>query len=372
MTWLLALPAVAASCYYLLALAAVLRSRKPAACVPAKATPPVSILKPLRGRDPGLYDALRSHAAQDYPEFEILFGVSDPSDAALEDVRRLIREFPRVPMRVVAAGREAPNGKVGVLIHLAREARHPLLLVNDSDITVPADYLRSVIPHLEDPAAGMVTCLYRARAAAWPGRFEALGISTDFAPSVLVSRLIGKVDFGLGATLAFRNVQLQAIGGFEALAEHIADDYELGRRIARLGYRVVLSPTVVETRLPGATWGEIWRHQVRWARTIRRAHAGYAGLVITNATFWSLAALAAGAWPLALAAFALRMAVGLAAGLVILSDREVLRLAPLIPLRDLWALAVWAAGLFGRTVEWRGEIMRLTPDGRILPLHPPI
>lgn len=368
MRYLLALPALAASAYWLLALIAALRHwfERP---VPAGALPPVSILKPIHGRDPGLYDALRTHALQDYPEYEILFGFNRVDDPAFADVRRLIGEFPQVRMRSIKALTDAPNGKVGVLERLAAEARHPVLLVNDSDIAVGRDYLKRVVPPLAAPATSLVTCLYRASSPHFPGKFEALGISTDFAPGVLVSRLIGMSRFALGSTMVFRAAGLRAMGGFAAIRDHIADDYELGRRLSSLGGRVVLSHTVVETTLQGRRWRDVWAHQLRWARTIRRAQpSGYAGLVITNAALWAALAALAGLWQAAALALGVRMLAGLAVGVGILRDTQSLLLAPLIPLRDLWGLAVWAAGLAGDTVDWRGQRMRLSRGGRITPI----
>ena len=169
------------------------------------------------------------------PKYEILFGVKDPADPAVEDIRRLKAEFPERDIRLVFTTRQAPNGKVAVLADLAGQARYPILLVNDSDILVEPDYLRRVVAPLEDPKTGVVTCLYRARAETWPGRWEAIGIATDFAPGVLVAPLVGVAGFALGSTMVFRAEQLAQIGGFAALESYIADDYQLGAHITRLG-----------------------------------------------------------------------------------------------------------------------------------------
>ena len=333
---------------------------------PAKSLPPISILKPVRGADPHFREAIRSHAAQDYPDFEIVFGVADPSDPAVEEVRRLMAEFPQRRIRLVISTTQAANRKVGVLIDLAREARYPLLLVNDGDITVPAGYLQGIVGPLEDPNVGLLTCIYGARSDHWPGRWEALGIATEFASSVLAASLLGVREFGLGATLLFRAVDLKAIGGFEAVADYLADDYQLARRIARLGRRIVISKATVDTFLSGSTWGEVWRHQVRWARTIRVSQlSGYVGLIISNTTLWSLVALAAGAWWAAAPLLVLRVSAGMLLGAGVLRSKDVMRYFYLIPLRDLWGTAVWFCGLFGNTVEWRGARLRLSADGRI-------
>ena len=366
MSYIWAAPAIAAGAYYLIALVAALvrlRVREPA----SNWTPPVSILKTVRGRDPRFYEAIRSHATQNYPEFEILFGVKDPADPALADIRGLMAEFPQREIRLIETTRDAPNGKVAALTDLAAAARHSILLVNDSDILVEPDYLRRVVAPLQNPKTGLVTCLYRARGESFPGRWEAIGIATDFAPGVLVAPLVGVAGFALGSTMIFRAGDLARIGGFSALESYLADDYQLGAHISALGLRVELSKVVVETNLSGATWAEVWRHQLRWSRTIRVSRtAGYYGYLATQATFWSLFALLAGHWQIALATMILRLAAALVTGRAVLSDRQISRHWYLIPFRDLWGFAVWLAGLTGDTVEWRGKKLRLTPDGRIL------
>jgi ceramide glucosyltransferase len=327
---------------------------------------PLSILKPVRGRDPRFYDAIRSHAAQDYPQFEILFGVSDPHDSAIADIERLQCEFPSVPISLTVVSTKAPNIKAGVLAELARRARHPLLVINDSDIKVPPGYLRAVTAPLSDAGVGLVTCLYRAAAESWAAQWEALGIATEFAPSVLVARLLGVAEFALGSTLAVRAETLREIGGFEAIASYLADDYQLGSHISRRGYHIQFAPVVVETNLGAGSWHDVWKHQVRWSRTIRVSRpSGYFGYVVTHATLWALVAFAAGQWEAGVLALALRLAAGVWVGAGVLRDRSVARRFWLIPLRDLAGFAIWLAGLFGDTVEWRGQKLRLRSDGRI-------
>uniref|UniRef100_Q01SJ6 Glycosyl transferase, family 2 n=1 Tax=Solibacter usitatus (strain Ellin6076) TaxID=234267 RepID=Q01SJ6_SOLUE len=331
------------------------------------AAPPLSILKPVHGRDPQFYKAILSHATQEYPEFEILFGTNNVEDPALPDIRRLQKEFPNRRIEIVIANNDAPNAKVGVLEELAKLARFPVLLVNDSDIVVEPGYLHAVTAPLANPGVGLVTCLYRAAAQSWPARSEALGIATEFAPSVMVARLLGVADFALGSTMVFRTEALERIGGFRAIANYLADDYQLGRHIAQLGYRIEFAPVVVETDLGGGSWGQIWRHQLRWSRTIRVSRsAGYYGYVVTHATLWSLVALAAGQWQAAAAVLAVRVAAGVWIGAGILGDAKVLRDFWMIPLRDLFGFAIWAGGLSGDTVQWRDRRLKLRPDGRIL------
>jgi ceramide glucosyltransferase len=327
--------------------------------------PPVSILKPLKGCDPDFYRAIESHAAQDYPRFEILFGVADPEDPALADIERLQAAYPAVPIRVITTTNDAANRKAGGLEFLAREARYDVMLVNDGDIRVDADYLARVVTCLADDV-GLVTCLYRGRGASLASEAEALGIATEFAPSVLVARLLSNSGFALGATMCFRRRELDAIGGFASIRDYLADDYQLGARISALGKRVAMSDSIVETNMGAGTWGDVWKHQVRWSRTIRVSRpAGYFGYLVTQATFWCLIAAVAGHPLAALAGLCVRM---LAAGAAMrtLNFRSAIALA--IPLRDLFGFAVWAAGMFGNTVEWRGTRFRLHADGRITPV----
>src|SRR5579862_8747135 len=256
--------------------------------------PPISILKPLKGTDPDMYESFRSHCLQKYPGYEIIFGISEANDPAIGFVERLQREFPQIPIRTVLCLRDlGTNIKVSNLAQMVTEARYDHIVVNDSDIRVEPDYLEQVVGPLVDPKVGLVTCLYRGVAGSSLGsRLESLAISTDFSAGVLVARLIeGGLHFGLGSTLAFRQSDLSAIGGFDNLADYLADDYELGRRIAALGREVQLSGTVVETFLPRYGWQQFLDHQLRWARTIRESRpGGYAGLVATFGLPWAVLA----------------------------------------------------------------------------------
>lgn len=329
--------------------------------------PPISILKPLKGADPEMYESFRSHCRQDYPEYEIIFGVSDPDDPAIESVKALQREFPDRRMQLVVCGKLlGPNVKVSNLEQMLPQARYDVLVVNDSDIRVEPSYLRRVSEPLAEPGVGMVTCLYRGIASLTLGsRLEALGISTDFCPSVLAARSLEGIRFGLGSTLAFRRGELEKIGGFASFADYLADDYELGKRIAGLGLEIRLSTSVVETYLPAYTFWEFLRHQLRWARGIRDARPnGYLGLPFTFGIFWGLVAVGAGrgswwAWSALAFIFLLRLAIAWVVGRKILSDSGALRNAWLIPFRDLIAVAVWVASLAGHTVTWRGTRFHL-------------
>jgi ceramide glucosyltransferase len=337
--------------------------------------PPVSILKPLKGTDAEVFESLRSHCLQDYPEYEILFGISDPDDPTAKIVKRLQDDFPDCVIQLVPCERQlGSNGKVSTLAQLAAIAKYDFLVVNDSDIRVDSAYLGAIISELQKPGVGLVTCLYRGVPARTLGsRLESIGISTDFVPGVLVASLIeGGIRFGLGSTLAFRKQELRAIGGFEALADYLADDYELGRRISQASGRVELSSTVVETFLPAYEFSGFVTHQLRWMRTIRASRpSGYAGLPLTFTLFWAILTLILSAgspysWALVALAVSLRTVVAITTGSGVLRDQNVLRLLWLLPLRDMLAPFIWVAGLFGNKIVWRGKVFTLN-RGKLVP-----
>jgi ceramide glucosyltransferase len=336
--------------------------------------PPVSILKPLKGIDPEIYESFRSHCLQDYPEFEIVFGVSDPVDPAVASVEQLKREFPdRALQLVVCPNILGPNVKVSNLEQMVQTARHEYLIVNDSDIRVESDYLQRIVAPLADENVGTVTCLYRGVAAPTLGsRLEALGISTDFCAGVLAAHLIdGGLSFGLGSTLAFRRKELDKIGGFKAIVDYLADDYELGHRIAGLGLKIVLSDVVVETHLPAYDLGGFLAHQMRWARGVRDARlGGYIGLIATFGLIWALLTLilaraAAWSWAVLGVVLLLRILVSLVVGKSVLKDRQLPGQLWLLPLRDLIAVGVWIASFWGHAVTWRGDRFELR-NGRLI------
>jgi ceramide glucosyltransferase len=283
-------------------------------------------------------------------------------------------QFPALNIRLVVCQKNlGANRKVSSLAQMLPQARYEQLIVNDGDIRVAPDYLRRVVPPLLDPEIGLVTCLYRGVPSPTLGsRLESLGISTDFCAGVLVARLLERgLNFGLGSTLAFRRRDLAAIGGFEVLADYLADDYEIGRRIAAQGLKVKLSETVVETFLPHYKWREFVSHQLRWARTVRHSRpGGYLGLGLTFGIPWALIALAGAyrsmwAWELASAAFALRILTALVVGRGALRDPGVPVLLGLIPLRDCVALLIWFGGFTGHRITWRGDAFELK-KGKLL------
>ncbi|HWY68965.1 MAG TPA: bacteriohopanetetrol glucosamine biosynthesis glycosyltransferase HpnI [Terriglobales bacterium] len=346
----------------------------------SKFLPAVSILKPLKGADSQTYAALRSHCEQQYATYEILFGVNDSNDEAVPLVRKLIAEFPNREISLIVCGEVfGSNRKVSNLIHLLHQAKYQYVVVNDGDIKVSPGYLQAVMSDFHDPQVGMVTCLYKGNPAKTLGsRLETLGIATDFAPGVLTARLLDRgLTFGLGSTLAMSRTALEKIGGFHAVVDCLADDYELGKRIADGGFKVALSHEIVETSVPAYSFQQFWEHQLRWARTMRVSRSsGYRGLALTYGLPWAilLAVVAPGswwAWTLLATALLTRCAVALSVGVRTLRDQHVLPNLWLLPLRDLLALAIWFASYAGNTVVWRGEKFRLE-RGRMYPIsHAP-
>ena len=341
--------------------------------------PDVSILKPVKGIDPRMYAGLVSHCHQQYAgRFEILFGVSGMDDPAVSEIERLQAEFPDCAIRLVECReRLGTSGKVSNLVQMLREARYEYVLINDSDICVSPLYLGRVMGCFADASVGMVTAPYIGKTAESGGdrtlwsRLEALGISTDFLPGVLTARkLEGGIRFGLGSTLATSKTALAKAGGLGPLTEYLADDYEMGARIAAVGYRVELCSEVVETTVPAYGFRGFCDHQLRWARSTRDSRKlGYIGLGITFALPWAVfTCIASGfaLWSFSLLSVVVlaRVAVALSVGVGILRDGQVLRDLWLLPLRDFFGLWFWAWSFAGDTVVWRGERFRLR-DGRI-------
>jgi ceramide glucosyltransferase len=345
--------------------------------------PPVSILKPVKGLDPEMYEAFASHCRQDYSgDFEILFGASSMNDPAVPAIERLQAEFPERSIRLILCPEQLGlNGKISNVAQIAAHARYDHLIVNDSDIRVSPHYLTRIMRDFAAPLkgkpVGLVTAPYRGRSHGTLGsKMEALGISTDFFPGVLMAlKLDGEIRFGLGSTLAISREALNAIGGFAPLADALADDYEMGVRVANAGFAVCLSREVVETSVPAYDIGGFLAHQLRWARGIRDSRKlGYAGLIFTFGLPWAiLNVLASGLSLDSLALLSLtllaRITVALSVGVGILGDRQVLRDFWLLPLRDLAALWIWIWSFASDTIIWRGQKFllregKLTPEAR--------
>jgi len=375
LTWVVLLVALAPLAYYFIAMFAAWDFfRRPPAASP-DFTPPVSILKPVRGLDPQAYENFASFCRQDYPEYELLFCVAAADDPAVSVIEQIIRDFPGRSVRLIVGAEElGPSGKINHLARLLREARHDVVVLSDSDIRVLPGYLREVVAPLHDPAVGAVTSMYVGLAAPqfW-SELEALGHASDFFAGVLVARKLEGVKFALGASIATTRARIEEIGGFAALADCYVDDYELGHRIAARGHRIELAPSPVATIYPPATLREFLVHQLRWALTVRHSRpGGHAGLVFTQGLPWAVAAAVVAPGVAVAAAYlvayaVLRVAMAWTVGVWGLKDPAVRRKWWLLPLRDaLWFLT-WLASFFTSRIRWRGQEFRLH-RGRLIPL----
>lgn len=333
--------------------------------------PPVSILKPLRGLDPQIYRNFSSFCQQDYPDFELLFGVEDGDDPVVEVVERLQREYPQRSIQLFVIPATQMNRKASILHGLAAEAHHEILVVSDSDMRVTPSYLRRVVGPLADPAVGLITCPYRGRdPKTLTARLEALYMGVTFLPSVLVGRQVLEMRFAMGATVALRKSDLARIGGFAAVADYLADDHQLGAQIARLGLRVRLSDYIVETVLGGTTFREEWDREVRWSHCNRVSRpVEYPGLLLTFTTPFALLYVVASGfrlsgWAVLVISLLLRWLVAWV--VTAYTGNEALRRWFIwLPLRDMLTAVVWLSGAVGRRVTWRGEKYILLPDGRL-------
>jgi len=336
--------------------------------------PSITVLKPVRGVDADAYENYASFCCQDYPDYEVLFGVQDPDDPALEVLRRVQRDFPATRIKIlVSAERVGPNLKICTLRNLMAVAAHPLLVISDSDMRVRQDYLRQIAAYFRDPQVGLVTSPYRALGArSVSAGLESLGMATEFFPGVAIASQFAAPEFAFGSTMALNQETLQAIGGFEELAQYLADDYQIGHRVAALGQRVALSRYVVDTILPNVGFGAMFARRLRWTRTVRVSRPwGFAGSAITHSTIWAAGlAVLCGRHPWALELLAVQQVVRTSSALLIgrgvLGDRDLPRWLWLLPTSDLLNFALWTGSWFGNTVLWRGERYRLTHAGRMV------
>lgn len=347
-------------------------------------TPPLSVLKPLRGSYRDAYRNLSSFCRQDYPYYEILFGVNDHDDPVVPVIRRLMEEYPALSIQLVIGsalpgslerGRMArgSNDKVVKLCRLARESRYDILVASDGDICVEPDYLRRVAAAFRDPRVGVATCLYRGATEPniW-SELEDLSLTTDFLAGVLVARKLG-VKFALGATMAVRRDALVAVGGFEALADAAADDHELGRRVADRGFLMEFAETTPETECSTRDFRSYFRHHLRWAVVTRTSQPwGHAGFLFAQGLPWAIAAAAvATSWRIAVAFIAaylvLRPALAFTLGLWGLCDRSVRTKWWLLPFRDALAFVIWFASLVVSRVHWQ-DIAYDVRRGRLIPV----
>ncbi len=373
---------IAACVYYGIALIAGLlwfADRRRQRALGLQYTPAVTIFKPVRGTDAQAYDNFASFCRQDYPEFQIVFGVQDASDPVIPVIEKLQREFPACDLALVVSPKEIGfNRKVSNLQNMLSTAKHDVLLIADSDIRVGPDYLRRVVAPLQptDTGAhvGMVTCLYRGtNATTLGGLLENIGHTSTFGPEVCTARALEGIKFALGSTIALKRTLLEKIGGFPAVADYLADDFLLGNYTAAAGYEVVLSDYVVEHVAGPDSLGAMLRHQLRWGRSTRISRPwGYRGLILTYGTATALLALlawqfSAFGWWLLAATLSIRALPAFVVGVLGLRDFTLARWFWLVPMRDLITFGVWLASFIGDEVHWRGANFRVLPGGKLAP-----
>lgn len=370
---------LAGICYYSFVLVAGwlwAQDRKRQRALGTAFTPPVSVLIPVRGADEHSYENFASICRNDYPDLQLLFGVRDASDPATTVIRQLQRDFPACRIELVISEHETGwNAKVSNLQNMYPHVAHDYLCIVDSDIRVGPDYLRRVMAPLQQSHVGMVTCLYRgAQANSFAALLEHISISSTFAPEVVAARTLQGIRFAFGSTIVTRRELLAQTGGFQAVADYLADDYLLGARVAATGHEIVLSDYIVEHISGPDTIADMLNHDLRWGRTKRIVRPqGYAGLVVTYGTATALPFLLAMepvplAWLLFGLTLTLRMLVAWAVGVRALQDHTLAQHFYLVPLRDLISFGIWVASFFGDRIHWRGRDFRLLPDGRIRPL----
>ncbi len=339
--------------------------------------PAISILKPLKGCDDTTADSLQSWLNQNYSgQTQILFGVADANDPVCKIVQELLQKNPGRDAQLIICGEPSgANAKVSKLAQLERHAKHDLILICDADVRVPPDFLANFVAPLRDEKAGLVNCFYRLANPSTPAmQWEAVAINADFWSQVLQSQTLKPLDFALGAAILVRRKALAEIGGFKSLADCLADDYQLGNRIFKNGHRIALCPVVVECWDAPMNWRAVWKHQLRWARTIRVCQPlPYFFSILSNATFWpllwlfvSLAATKTFCAPLTAIAFLL-IRIVLAQNLQrrFTPERKLVSPFWLVPVKDLLQAAIWFCAFAGNTVEWRGRKMKLRRDGTL-------
>lgn len=356
--------------YTAIALARVRTFRKDAERYAPRASAPVTVLKPLYGDEPQLFENLRSFCDQDYPEFQVVFGAADPNDPALEVARAVAAQFPERDIAIVSgAAKPTGNPKIGNLLGLIDRARHPILVIADSDIHVGTTYLHAVAACFSDPDVGAATCIYGAiPSAGIVSELGAMQVNDQFAPSAMVAGAIEPLTYCFGATMAVRRDVLERIGGLQSISEHLADDYLLGKRVTEAGYRIALVPYAVQTMAADDSMSTLWRHELRWARAILgQRGAGYIGSIVTYALPFGAAFALSARTPLA--AFAFAIACALRVALHYEGRRTFAPQAPgtpwLIPLRDALGVAVWAGSFFTKRVLWKSDDYRLDAGGRM-------
>jgi len=341
--------------------------------------PPASIVKPVRGLDHEAYENFASFCRLDYPVYEVVFAVSDMSDPVIPVIEKLCSEFPAVSIRLITnVPRVGTSDKVNNLCQLAQNAKYDLLVMSDSDVRVEADYLRQVTAPFADPKVGAVTAFYKSRTSgSLASNLDALGMYMDSAPAALVAKKIeGRLGFAFGWTMATSKKHLAEIGGWEALVNHHSEDFELGKRIALCGHRVVLMAKPVYMVFSKEKFSEYFHRELRWSIALKSARpSGYWGLLFTHGLPWALVGAAAGLLirsPLIAASYLfaylfLRVAMTWLTGTWGLGDRKLYKVMWLVPVRDAISFVVWLAGFFAEKIVWRGLEYRLH-EGQLIPI----
>ena len=335
--------------------------------------PDVTILKPVCGNDGNLYENLATFCRQDYPNFQIIFSVRH-QDTGISIIEQIIHDFPELDIQLVVCDRIiGTNLKVSNLANAAVYAKHSILVLADSDVRVGSDYLERIIQPFQNQNVGVVTCLYRSSAQGWVTIIEALRQTTEFSTGVLVSnKLEGGIKYAFGQTIVIRKQVLTAIGGFEAIADYLADDFQLGYLPAQAGYRVLLSDYVVEHELSTSNLFDAIKQQIRWACCIRVSRSwGYLGLIFTYGipTSLLLVAFTGGSilsWVVLLVTWVTRLVMAWVVGVTCLKDPLVRKYLWFVPLCDLFGFIIWCYCFVSNNIEWRGQKLKLAKDGKMI------
>lgn len=368
---ILCLVSVWFNCYAIYAAFCFFRNQQP---INTDFHPPITIIKPVCGLDPNTYQNLASFCQQDYPDYQIIFGFRDSDDPAIPTVKQIIHDFQHLDIELVVCPRLiGSNLKMSNVANASENAKHEILFIVDSDIRVERDYLQRVIQPLQDQKVGVITCLYRSLVNHWTTILTAISTSTEFAAGVLVNHNLAKsINYAFGQTIVIRKEALTAIGGFEAIANYLADDFQLGYLPAKAGYKVVLSGYVVEHELTASSLTDAITQKIRWAQCVRVSRPwGYLGLIFIYGTVISaLFLISTGASNLSWIIFSItwltRFIMGWIVGVVSIQDQTTKKYLWLIPLSDLFGLIIWCCSFLSNTTKWRREQFKLTKDGKLV------
>jgi ceramide glucosyltransferase len=335
--------------------------------------PPISILKPVCGLDQDTYQNFASFCIQNYPTYQMIFAVRDQADPVIAVIKQIINDFPQIDIEIVQSDRcIGTNYKISNLANALPKAKYEVLVLADSDVRVDPEYLRNLVQPFADPEVGAVTCLYRPIMQGWIATLEAVGISTDYLASVLVANQLEGIKFALGTTIAMPKTVLAKIGGFEAIAEYLADDYQIGYLTAKSGYKVVLSHYIIDHLITTNSWQELLNRQLRWAYCTKVSRlSGYLGLFFTQGTATSLIflILSGGSiwgWLGVAITWTTRLVLAWGVGVCGLKDPSASKFLWLVPLRDLLSFGIWVYSWFSNRMKWRGRKLKLSPEGKLI------